>query len=153
MTLYRQFGRKDELIAAALQQWSAHWLRWMRAELDRRSGVPGSAFAVLWETLEGWFAAESFSGSFATNAATELRSEPNHPAQKVIAEHRMAMQQILTDLAGLTEAHDPVDLATTLQVLIDGAITMAMVDRRLAIAPGVRTLADAWSVHRLGAEA
>ena len=26
MTLYRQFGGKDALVAATLEQWSVHWL-------------------------------------------------------------------------------------------------------------------------------
>src|SRR5215216_3053386 len=105
MTLYRQFGGKDE--------------------------------------LEAWFASDGFRGSFVTNAATELRGEPDHPAQAKIVQHRQALRQLLEDLAKSAGAHDPAALAAQLQVLVDGAISAAAVDRDPAAASGARTLAKA----------
>jgi AcrR family transcriptional regulator len=34
MTLYRQFGGKDELVAAAVEHWSTQWLNRLRERLD-----------------------------------------------------------------------------------------------------------------------
>src|SRR6266545_3814137 len=36
MTLYRQFGDKDKLVAAALENWSTQWLHWLADHIDRR---------------------------------------------------------------------------------------------------------------------
>jgi AcrR family transcriptional regulator len=129
MTLYRHFGGKDELVAAALEQWSVQWLHWLNDQVDRCGDDPGARFAGLWEALETWFASEGFHGSFVSNAATELRGMPDHPAQQVIAEHRMAVRQLLQDLTKMAGAHDPAGLAAQLQVLVDGATAVAAVDR------------------------
>jgi AcrR family transcriptional regulator len=143
MTLYRQFGNKDALVAAALEQWSASWLHRLADAMDRRGDDPADRFDGLWDELQAWFAEEPFRGSFVANAATELRSEPDHPAQVKIAQHRQAFRQLLEDLAKASGAHDPTILAAQLQVLIDGAITAASVDRTSASAAGARALARA----------
>ena len=88
MTLYRQFGGKDALVAATLEQWSAQWLHRLADAMDRRGDDPSDRFDGLWDELQAWFDADGFRGSFVANAATELRSEPDHPAQARIVQHR-----------------------------------------------------------------
>ncbi|HXQ55937.1 MAG TPA: helix-turn-helix domain-containing protein, partial [Actinomycetes bacterium] len=73
MTLYRQFGGKDALVAAALEQWSIQWLHRLTDAMDRRGDDPSDRFDGLWDELEAWFAEDGFRGSFVANAATELR--------------------------------------------------------------------------------
>ncbi|HEX8135155.1 MAG TPA: TetR/AcrR family transcriptional regulator [Actinomycetes bacterium] len=141
MTLYRQFVSKDRLVAAALEQWSANWLHMLNDRIDRAGDDPRRRFDALWDALEDWFASDGFRGSFVTNAAIELRSKPDHPAHKVILAHRMAMHHLLEDLAKLAGAADPEHLAAQLQVLVDGAITVAAADRRPGVAAEVRALA------------
>jgi AcrR family transcriptional regulator len=143
MTLYRQFGAKDELVAATIEQWSVAWLHWLNDEIDRRGDEPEARFAALWDALADWFATEDFRGSLVDNAAAELRSEPDHPAQKVIKAHRMALRQLLEDLAKMAHARDHADLAAQLQVIVDGAVAVAAAGRRASVVPSVRTLADA----------
>ena len=142
MTLYRQFGGKDALVAAALEQWSIQWLHRLQDAMDRRGDDPSDRFDGLWDELEAWFAAsDGFRGSFVANAATELRGEPDHPAQAKIVQHRQALRQLLEDLAKSAGAHDPAVLAAQLQVLVDGAISAAAVDRTPTAASGARALA------------
>jgi AcrR family transcriptional regulator len=143
MTLYRQFGGKDALVAAAVEQWSITWLHRLAEAMDRRGDDPGDRFDGLWDELEAWFAEPGFRGSFVANAATELRSEPDHPAHSRIAQHRQALRQLLEDLAKSAGAHDPAVLAAQLQVLLDGAVAAASVDRDPAPARGARALARA----------
>jgi len=141
MTLYRQFVSKDRLVAVALEQWSVNWLHMLNDRIDRAGDDPRRRFDALWDALEDWFASDGFRGSFVTNAAIELRGKPDHPAHKVILAHRMAMHHLLEDLAKLAGAADPEHLATQLQVLVDGAITVAAADRRPGVAAEVRALA------------
>jgi AcrR family transcriptional regulator len=143
MTLYRQFGDKDTLVAAALENWSTQWLHWLADRINRDGGEPRVRFERLWDALEEWFTSEDFHGSFVASAASELRGEPNHPAHKVIESHRTAMRQLLEDLAKAAGAEDPAELATHLQVIIDGATSMAALDRTAAPARNARTLATA----------
>lgn len=141
MTLYRQFGGKDALVAAALEQWSIQWLHRLSEAMDRRGDDPADRFDGLWDELEAWFTADDFRGSFVANAATELRSEPDHPAQAKIVQHRQALRQLLEDLAKAAGAYDPAVLAAQLQVLMDGAISAASVDHDPAASRGARALA------------
>jgi AcrR family transcriptional regulator len=143
MTLYRHFDGKDELVAATLERWSADWLRWLRDQLDQRGDDPWARLAGLWEALAAWFGADGFRGSFVANAATELRGRPDHPAQRVIAAHRAALRRLLQELTGAAGAADPAGLAAQLQVLLDGAVAVAAVDRRPDAVASARALAAA----------
>ena len=60
MTLYRQFGGKDALVAAALEQWSIQWLHRLADAMDRRGDGPSDRFDALWDELESWFAEDGF---------------------------------------------------------------------------------------------
>jgi AcrR family transcriptional regulator len=141
MTLYRQFGDKDTLVAASLQHWSTDWLQWLTEQLDRHGKDPEARFNGLFDALGDWFTSDRFHGSFIASAATELRGEPGHPAHRVIEGHRLAVRQLLEDLAKAAGSKAPGELATQLQVLIDGAIAMAAFDHSRAPAEGARTLA------------
>jgi AcrR family transcriptional regulator len=143
MTLYRQFGGKDELVAAAVEQWSAQWLQWLRDQLDACGDDPDARLEGLWTALDEWLTSKEFRGSLVANAATELRARPDHPARQAIIEHQLAMRQLLEDLAKLAGAADPTALAAQLHVLVEGAVAVAIVDRRSASAPSVRALAKA----------
>jgi AcrR family transcriptional regulator len=141
MTLYRQFGNKNELVAATLEQWSTRWLHMLVDKLERHGDHAEARYVGLWDVLEAWFASAEFRGSFVLNAAAELRSEPGHPAHAVIAAHRQALRQLLEDLAKAAGAHDPAGVAVQLQVLVDGSIEIAALDRQPAAARTSRVLA------------
>jgi AcrR family transcriptional regulator len=143
MTLYRHFDGKDELVTATLDRWSAQWLQWLQDEVERCGDEPGGAFTGFWDALEKWFATESFRGSYVANAATELRSKPGHPAQKTIATHRTATRRFLEDLARTAGASHPAGVAEWLHLLIEGAMTVAVVDRQPGVAASARAMASA----------
>jgi AcrR family transcriptional regulator len=142
MTLYRHFAGKDQLVAAALERWSGEWTGWLEAEVERGGDLVGRV-AGLWDALEKWFVAEGFRGSFVDNAALELRHKPGHPAHEVVAAHRAAVRKLLEGLARSAGASDPAGVAAQLHVLLDGAITVAVVDRQPGVAAGARSMAGA----------
>jgi hypothetical protein len=126
---------------AALRQSSERWFRWLNAELVRRGDTPRSRLLGLWDALEDWFTTEEFATALLASSAIELRSDPGHPAHAVIAAHRRAVRQLLEDLAKAAGAPDPASLAVQLQVLMDGAIEIAALDRQPAAARTSRLLA------------
>jgi AcrR family transcriptional regulator len=141
MTLYRHFGGKDTLVTATLERWSADWLAWLRREVQQSGDQPGAPLEALWDALEKWFAAEGFRGSYIASAATELRSKPDHPAHRTIAAHRTAVRALLHDTALASGAPHPDAVALQLHMLIDGAMSAAVVDRQPAAAATARTMA------------
>ena len=141
MTVYRHFAGKDELVAATLERWSEQWLGWLRSEAARGGGDPLARLEGLWDALEKWFADEGFRGSYVANVATELRAKPGHPAQAVIAAHRADLRRLLQDLVTATGAPLSAAAALQLQMLIDGAIAVAVVDRQPGAAASARAMA------------
>jgi AcrR family transcriptional regulator len=141
MTLYRQFGGKDELVTATLERWSERWLGRLRDEAAQGGDDAGARLEGLWDALEKWFADEDFRGSYVDNVATELRARPGHPAQAPIAAHRAALRELLQDIAAAAGAPSPTGAALQLQMLIDGATAVAMLDRQPGAAASARAMA------------
>jgi hypothetical protein len=119
---------------------SEHWLEWLAAELDRRGDTPEARLLVLWDVLEEWFASEDFDGSFLSRAAPELRADPGGPTHLAVAEQRRSMRELLEDLAKSAGVQDPVTLAGQLQMLYEGAVVGALIDRQPAVARIARHL-------------
>jgi AcrR family transcriptional regulator len=134
MTVYRHFGGKEGLVAAALHRWSDQWLCRLRRRIDRAGVGSRPPLEELWDALEEWFAAADFSGSLIDDAARELRDTPAHPAHQVIAAHHRATRALLTDLAELAGARDPRGLVLQLELLMEGAVVVALRDRGTAAA-------------------
>ena len=130
MTVYRHFAGKDELVTATLERWSGEWLGWLRDEAGDDGDDAGARLDGLWDALEKWFANEGFRGSYVDNVATELRAKPGHPAQPTIAAHRAALRELLREIAAEAGAASPTGAALQLQILIDGATALAIVDRQ-----------------------
>ena len=140
MTVYRHFAGKDELVTATLERWSGEWLGWLRDESGPGDDA-GSRLEGLWDALEKWFANEGFRGSYVDNVATELRAKPGHPAQPTIAAHRAALRELLREIAAEAGAASPTGAALQLQILIDGATALAVVDRQPGAPASARAMA------------
>jgi hypothetical protein len=130
----------DDNTETTLRQSSERWLRWLDAELVRRGGTPRSRLLGLWDALEDWFTSDEFSTSLLASGATELRGEPDHPVHGVIAAHRDALRELLVELAEAVGVPDPIGLAAQLQVLVEGAIAGAVIDRQPTVARTGRRL-------------
>ena len=142
-TLYRHFGGKDGLVTATLERWSVRWLGWLRDESGPDAGAAAARLEGLWDALEKWFADEGFRGSYVDNVATELRARPGHPAQAAVAAHRAGLRELLHDLAVAAGAPVPAEAALRLQMLIDGATAVAVIDRQPGAAASARAMAAA----------
>jgi MFS family permease len=113
------------LVASALARWNSNWLQWLSEQLDRHGNDPQAHLNSLFDALGDWFVSERFHGSPVATAAAILHDKPDHPAHRVIEGHRLAVRQLLEDLAKATDCKAPSELAAQVQVLIDGAIAIA----------------------------
>jgi AcrR family transcriptional regulator len=142
MTLYRHFGGKDGLVAAATERWSSRRLGWVKEQVDRCGDDPEARFTALWEALEQRAGPGEPEGSLVAVAAVELRRDPRHPAWTAIAEHRTALRRLVEELVAPLGAADPGLLTERLCLLVEGVEAAAVAGER---ARGVylRTLSDA----------
>lgn len=120
MTLYRHFASKDELIA-----------EWMRGIIKQKEATWDQIIAnhpndpagqlVEWSRRTAQaFAQMEERGSAMLNALAEL-PEPDHPARKVIDEHRIAEHDRILKLCQEAQFDDPDLAADQFYFMLEGA--------------------------------
>ena len=124
-SIYRYFANKDELVIAALQRRDERWMQWLRGEVERREGT-GERLLALFDALKAWFGSADFRGCAFINTSGET-GDPQDPVRLLAKAHK---QKLLEYAEVLCKAHgtpDPEQQAAQLLILIDGAITVALV--------------------------
>jgi AcrR family transcriptional regulator len=118
MTLYRHFASKDELVSeylrGAAREADCCWARLMQAH-------PGDAMAQLRTFIQD--VADHATGTRGcplANAAVEL-PEKDHPARRVIEEHKIAWRARLVALCQCSGLAEPELLADELNLMLEGA--------------------------------
>ncbi|HZV64646.1 MAG TPA: TetR/AcrR family transcriptional regulator [Telluria sp.] len=131
-SIYRYFGTKDELVAEALRERDKRWMRWFIEEC-RRADTPVGRLLATFDALEQWFFTPDFRGCAFINAAGEI-GDASDPIRAVAKEHKIKLRDFLQQLAEEYGADDPAELASEFVILIDGAITVALVTGEKAAA-------------------
>lgn len=120
MTLYRHFASKDELVAACLREQAREIDEEWDAVAAAHPSDPRGQLLDWLQHIGEWKTREAHRGCAFANAAVELPDE-NHPARRVVKEHKARVRQRLLDLccaAGLT---DPEALADEAFLVCEGA--------------------------------
>ncbi|MFZ4877585.1 TetR/AcrR family transcriptional regulator [Janthinobacterium sp. Mn2066] len=138
-TIYRHFSTKDALVAQALRERDVRWMHWFSEETCRTA--PGTArLLAAFEALAQWFATPGFRGCAFINAAGET-GDPADPIRIVAREHKASLRAFLLQLAieaGVAQADA---LADAWLILIDGAISVALVTGDLQAASRAHAMA------------
>lgn len=131
-TIYRHFKTKDELVAEALRKRDERWMNWFITESEK-DATPSGKLLASFDALEQWFFTPDFRGCAFINAAGEI-GDPADPIRAVSKLHKVKLHDYLLQLTKEYGAADPEELAYEFLMLIDGAITMALVmnDRNAA---------------------
>ena len=120
MSLYRNFPSKDELVAAWLRDHDAKfWLRW-DAMTQKHPDDPGKQLLAAFTLLSKHVADPEARGCPMANTAVEI-TETDHPARKVIEDHKAELRRRLAALCGALGAADARSLADQLFLLMEGA--------------------------------
>lgn len=118
-TLYKQFGGKDRLVAAYLEERDRRW----RADWEAAIAASQQRVAAIFDALEGWWDAEGrYRGCAQVAAAIEI-TDVDHPAMTAINRHKTHLQQRLAELAGEAGAVEPERTAADIAVIYEGTIT------------------------------
>lgn len=121
-TLYNQFGGKDQLVAAYLDErdrrWRANW-----EDAIAAATTPQGRLLAVFDALEAWWHHEGhYRGCAHVDAATEI-TDPDHPATAAPARHKAHLHQRLAELAADAGAAEPDQTAADLVILYEGAIS------------------------------
>ncbi len=129
-SIYRYFTTKDELVVAALQRRDLRWMHWFRSEVDK-APTAAARLLNLFTVLGGWFASEDFRGCAFINTSGET-GDPQDPVRVVARAHKQKLFDYVFELckehaSEKPGTEDPEEQARQLLILIDGAITVALV--------------------------
>jgi len=133
MSLYNHFKSKDDLIAAYLQQRVENWEPWFQQKVEELATDPREQILVIFDILHAWFEETNFRGCAFINSTVEL-ANPAHPAFQVAVQHKQAMFDYILSLTKAANLNSPEDIAHQLQILIEGAIIVAMMQNNCAMA-------------------
>jgi AcrR family transcriptional regulator len=120
MTLYRHFASKDVLVAACLSELTREFdVAWDAIAAAHAGDPKGQLLA--WLRYSGDFKEyEAERGCALANAAIEL-PDKDHPARRVIREHKTALRERLIRLCRDARLADPERLADEIFLIWEGA--------------------------------
>ena len=124
-SIYRYFANKDELVIAALQRRDARWMQWLRGEVERVDGS-GERLLAIFSALKAWFDSADFRGCAFINTSGET-GDPHNPVRLLAKAHKHKLFEYARELCEAHGTPDPERQAAHLLILIDGAITVALV--------------------------
>ena len=124
-SIYRYFANKDELVIAALQRRDERWMQWLRSEVERSEGS-GERLLALFDALKRWFGSADFRGCAFINTSGETGNAQD-PVRLLAKAHKQKLFEYARELCQAHGTPDPARQAAQLLILIDGAITVALV--------------------------
>lgn len=124
-SIYRYFRTKDELVAETLRKRDERWMHWF-IEICNKAETPMARLLATFDALEQWFLTPDFRGCAFINAAGEI-GDARDPVRAVAREHKARLRDFLRQLAKEYGVDNPDELASEFHILIDGAITVALV--------------------------
>lgn len=124
-SVYRYFANKDELVIAALQRRDERWMHWLRTEVERYT-TSGERLLGVFSALKTWFGSDDFRGCAFINTSGET-GDPQNPVRQLAKAHKQKLFEYALELCQAQGTPDPERQAAHLLILIDGAITVALV--------------------------
>jgi AcrR family transcriptional regulator len=124
-SIYRYFTNKEDLVVAALKRRDERWMLWFSTEVDK-AATPAARLLNLFTVLKGWFDSDGFRGCAFINTSGET-GDPHDPVRQVAKLHKQKLLEYVTQLCIDQGVENPQGLARQVLILIDGAITVALV--------------------------
>jgi AcrR family transcriptional regulator len=125
MSLYRNFGSKDELILAFLRRREQRWTyEWLRAEVLRRTDDPAERLLAVFDVLDDWFRRADYEGCPFVNVMLGI-DDWEHPVRRASVEHLANVRAFLRELAEDAGVGDPEAVAHQWHILVKGAMVAA----------------------------
>jgi AcrR family transcriptional regulator len=122
MTLYKNFGSKEDLMVATLKREDRMFRQWLASAVEARSNRSKDRILGLFYALHDRFASDGYYGCAFIRASIEYPAS-GHPVHRQAREHKEMIRSYLRGLAAEVEGADPVTLSEQLYLLFEGAIT------------------------------
>jgi AcrR family transcriptional regulator len=125
MSLYKHFPSKDDLILAVLQYREKGVLEFFRSAMERQ-GKKKNPLRAFFAALKEWFEAPEFRGCAFQNAAVEL-ADPAHAGTEFVRGHKQRFGKLVRGLVEEAVGKSAAKIASTVALLVEGAIVTAVI--------------------------
>ncbi len=142
MTLYKHFRSKEELIAAVLERRGNAIAAGLAKRIAAAPEEPGARLLAVFDWLEQAVRSPQFHGCLFIKAASEYPAAEDLPRQAAEA-FKQACRDRLEGLCRDLAVADPEGLARQLQLLFEGALVVAFLQRTPLAAADARRAAEA----------
>jgi AcrR family transcriptional regulator len=132
-TLYKVFGSKDGLVEAVLEREGRAWRAWFLDEIDGPGGSADARLKRIGPALKRWFSRDEFYGCPFINAVGESDKADDRMRTLALAHKKIVLER-LGELCRESGHAEPVAMAHTLGLIMDGAIVAALVTRDSSVA-------------------
>jgi len=120
MTLYNNFGSKDGLIVAVLEQTSLDMISRLRETVTQSSNDAYEQILGVFDAFANWFSDPEFCGCMFQAAVAEFPNPESKPSQAARA-HQVRVAQLFEDLCTSADLPNPNTLGRMLAMLASGA--------------------------------
>ncbi len=141
MTLYKHFKSKEELIAAVLEHRGNAISAALTERIAAAPGGPRERLLAVFDWLEDAVRSPQFHGCLFIKAASEYPAEADLPRRAALA-FKEGCSTLLVGLCRDVGADNPEGLARQLQLLLEGTLVMAFLQRNPQAAGDARRAAE-----------
>lgn len=142
MTLYKHFRSKEELIAAVLERRGDSIAAALAERIAAAPAEPRERLLAVFDWLAEAVRSPEFHGCLFIKAASEYPEAADRPRQAALA-FKEGCRQLLEGLCRDVSSADPEGLARQLQLLLEGTLVMAFLQRNPQAAGDARRAAEA----------
>lgn len=128
MTLYKQFGSKEELIAAVLERLAGEITSSLAARLATATGGSHGRILAVFDWLADWVRSPAFHGCLFIKAASEYPEPGERPRQAAEA-FKAGCRELLEGQCRELGIAEPQRLARQLHLLLEGALVLSFLER------------------------
>ena len=128
MTLYNNFGSKDQLIVEVLNQSSLLMMERIKQYALEASSDSYEQILAIFRALGEWYQDPEFCGCMFQAAVAEYPN-PEDAVAKAAGEHQVRVRTLFEDLCRGADLNDPVGLSRRLALLATGATCVARQSR------------------------
>ena len=125
MTLYRNFGSKDDLAIAFLERREERWTYgWVAREVAERAETPAGMLLAIFDVFGEWFRRDDFEGCAFINFVLEQPDRDN-PVRQAAVRHLANIRTVLAGLAAEAGIEQPESFARQWHISMKGSIVAA----------------------------
>ena len=140
-TLYRHFETKEDLIVAVLKRIDTEYRERLRLYAEKKAKEPAKRLLATFDYLDNWFINKSFYGCPFVSAAGEYSDKQSSVFQEAKL-HKRLMLAYFEELARAADLNDPLLVAEQINVLQEGAISVAHVTGDYKAAKKAKAVAE-----------